>query len=347
MVSLLSQPLARWPDWPSVLAQQAKNVLAGFSWSESATSSLPLAALPLFADLSGAEQQLVFGQMSLEQFDRGATLFASDEESTAMYLLKDGRVNLLATDHAEVADTCYPGDLLGQTELLLKLPRSQTARAADKVAAWVLDEPHLTSLVTSYPNIGLQLGLALGRGIAQFHTCLANQISKTALLAGLSDVQRRILAQYLTPYRCMPQEIIYRAGDPPTGIFVVDRGTVLLINETDQESTELATGDTFGEQAVIYGVPHAFSAQAMTEVILWLLSPADFAALAGVSPSITATLSHNLFTSLAEALQIAVHVIDSEIEALSLVAGRQHSLVRKLYRVRQALTWVKNNQIGI
>ncbi|MCG3206690.1 MAG: hypothetical protein FOGNACKC_00289 [Anaerolineae bacterium] len=347
MVSLLRQPLAHWPDWPNVLAQQAKNVLAGFSWSESATGALPLATLPLFADLSEAEQQLVFGQMRLEKFDHGETLFVGDAESTAMYLLKTGRVNLFTADQSEVADTCHPGDLLGQTELLLKQPYSQTARAADKVTAWVLDEPQLTSLVTSYPNIGLQLGLALGRGIAQFQTYLANQISKTALLAGLSAVQRRILARYLTPYRCMPQEIIYRVGDPPTGIFVVDRGTVLLINETDQEFTELTTGDTFGEQSVIYGVPHAFSAQAMTEVVLWLLSPADFAALAGVSPSITATLSHNLFTSLTEALQIAVHVIDSEIDALSLVAGRQHSLVRKLYRVRQSLAWVKNNQIGI
>lgn len=346
MVSLLRQSPTRFPDWPNLLIRRAKSVLTGKNQVAIENASHLLARLPLFAELSQAELQFVFDQMRLTQFEPGAVIFASDADSSAMYLIKEGRVNLCTADQSQVEDTRLPGDLLGQTEFLLKHPHSQTAVAVDAVTVWILDEPQLTSIVTTQPNIGLQLGLALGRGIVQFYNYLASQLSKTALLVGLSDVQRRILAQYLTPYRCLPHDIIYRTGDPPTGIFFIERGTVLLCSETEDEYTELSAGDTFGEQAVIYSVPHAFTVEAMSEVTLWLLSPADFVALAGASPSTAATLSHNLYMSLAQAVQTAQQIIDNEIRALELAAGQQHSLVRELRQVRRALTWIKNNQIS-
>jgi len=333
-------------DWPKFLADQAKNLLAGYKFIEFKVGQNPLANLPLFAELSEAELQLVFEQMRLKEFAADELIFTRDDESDALYVVKEGRINLLGPDDKKVEDTCHPGGMVGQTEFLLKQPRARTARAATAVTVWYLDDLLLTGIVTSYPNIGLQLGLALGRGIAQFHNYLANQISKVPLLHGLSDIQQRVLARYLSPHRCLPQEIIYRAGDPPTGIFIIERGSVLLSNgPDDEECVELVAGDTFGEQAVLYETPHDFTAQATSEMILWLLSPADFAALAAVSPSTAATLSHNLFTILNEAVVLATRVIEAEINALRIVAGEQHPLLRKLRHARRTLTWVKNNQI--
>jgi CRP-like cAMP-binding protein len=346
MVSLLKQPAMRMPDWAGFLPNSIKTALVGQSQKKPDKSEIQLVNTPLFADLSEVERQILFDQMQVCQFNSGEIIFSQNDESTCLYLLVDGRVNLVADDRGTVEDTLQSGSLLGVTQFLLKQPHSQTAKAVDKTTVLWLDEPTLTSIVTTHANIGVQLGLALGRGIVQFHSYLANQIAGAPLLSGFSDSQRRILAQYLTPYRCKPRDFIYRSGDPPTGIFVVDQGEVLLSSDADTEVAKLSVGDTFGERAVIYGTPHSFTAQALSDVTLWLLSPADFAALAGVSPSAAATISHNCYIALTEALHVATRVIEEEIESLGIVAGPQHPVTRELRNIRRTLIWIKNHQIA-
>lgn len=347
MVTLLRQPVVHLPNWSKFLVFQAKSVLTGQNQDAVDTDTNPLIKLPLFAELSENEQQIVFGQMRSKVFEVDEVIFSGDDESTALYLVKEGRVNLYQDDNRAVEDTRVAGDLFGHTEFLLKQPRSRSARAAVKTTVWYLDEPLLTSIVTANPNIGLRLGLTLGRGIAQYHNYLASQIAGVSLLSGLSNVQRRILARFLSPVRCMPQEIIYHTADPPTGIFLIEQGTVLLRNRNDGYCARLEPGRTFGERAVVFGTPHTYTARAETELILWLLSPADFAALASVSPSTTATISHNLYTALTEAIQVAVQIMDNEINALNIVAGEKHPLIRKLHQVRRTLLWIKNNQVAL
>ena len=136
----------------------------------------------------------------------------------------------------------------------------------------------MTGLITEHSEIGLYLGLAFGRGIAQFQQQLIDRLARIPLLQDLSARERGLIAQYLAPQRYYPSEAIYRSGDRPTGLFLIERGAVRLLGDDDQEYSELSYGEAFGEMAVISAKPHANTAQAANEVIVWRLSPDDFKA---------------------------------------------------------------------
>jgi cAMP-dependent protein kinase regulator len=115
----------------------------------------------------------------------------------------------------------------------------------------------------------------------------------------LDEEERRAVAKRLAPQRYAPSEAVFRSGDVASGIYFIESGSIRLIG--DEDYTELGRGDAFGEMAVLSSKPHANTAQAATESIVWQLSPSDFARLAETYPSIRATLSRSLRSRLSAA----------------------------------------------
>jgi CRP-like cAMP-binding protein len=258
---------------------------------------------PLFAELSDDEQHALGRRMRLETYQPNATIFVKDGESNALYLIKEGWVKLSTSDKGLVVANLGPGSLAGEADFLLGHPNSMTARASGHVTVWVLDNSALTNLISERPEIGLHLGLAFGAGIAQYQKRLAQQLAHIPLLENLSERERSLIARHLAPQRYFANEAIYRSGDLPTGIFFVEKGAVRLLGESDDDYTELSQGEAFGEMAVLANKPHSNTAQAATEVILWQLSPTDFASLTQTNPAIKTSLSRNLRSSLTAADQ--------------------------------------------
>jgi CRP-like cAMP-binding protein len=190
----------------------------------------------------------------------------------------------------------------------------------------------------------MALGLAFGTGIIQFQDYLAQALAHLPLLHDLSDEERWIVARHLSPHRYAPRETIYRGGDPATGIFFVEKGVVWLLSDADNH-IELGPGQAFGEKAVVSGKCHLYTTQAATEVILWQLSAADFVILAEAFPSIKQVLSQQLYASLSEALSIAVSIVKREITAVQVADGDNSNMVKKLRRVSDLLTWIKDSQV--
>lgn len=253
---------------------------------------------PLFGELTEEEQRAIGKRMRLEEYNPNETLFTKGGESEALYLIKEGWVKLSDGDQAAVIATLGPGSLLGDTDFFLGNPYNLTARASGKVTVWSLDQAAMTGLIAEHPEIGLYLGLAFGRGIAQFQQQLIDRLTRIPLLQDLSARERGLIAQYLAPQRYYPNEAIYRSGDSPTGLFIIERGAVRLLGDDDEEYSELTYGEAFGEMAVISAKPHSNTAQAANEVIVWRLSLDDFKALTETYPSIKTNLSRNLRTRL-------------------------------------------------
>lgn len=253
---------------------------------------------PLFAELTEEEQRALSKRMRLEDYQSNESIFIKDGDSNAFYLINEGWVKLSANDKGPVVANLGPGSLLGETDFFLGRPYALTARATGNVVVWALDNNALANLIAERPEIGLHLGLAFGTCIVQYQKRLAAQLGNIHLLENLSERERSLIAQHLSPKRYFAGEAIYRSGDQPTGIFFIEQGTVRLIGETDADYTELAEDEAFGEMAVLSNKPHSNTAQAATEVILWELSPADFATLTGANPSIKSNLSRNLRSSL-------------------------------------------------
>jgi CRP-like cAMP-binding protein len=253
---------------------------------------------PLFAELSDEEQRAIGKRMRLENYKPGETLFVTGGESDTLYLIKEGWVKLSVGENQPVVANLGPDSLIGDTDFFTGQPHAMSARCSGNVSVWALSNNDLNDIIAEHPDVGLHLGLAFGSGIVQYHLHVTQQLAGNPLLKQLSDRERAVLAQHLSPQRYAANNAIYRSGDKPTGIFFIEKGTVRLLGETDDDYTELGPGEAFGEMAVIANKPHSNTAQAADQVILWQLSPTDFVALAQTNPSIKTRLGRNLRAAL-------------------------------------------------
>ncbi|MDX1522045.1 MAG: cyclic nucleotide-binding domain-containing protein, partial [Anaerolineae bacterium] len=258
---------------------------------------------PLFAELSAAEQRTLGKRMRLEKYSPNEAIFVTGGESDALYLIREGWVKLSSTEDGPAVANLGPGSLIGESDFFTGQLRTTTARASGALTVWSLTNDDLNNIIAEQPQLGLNLGLAFGKGIVQYLPVLREQLATLPLLKELSDRERALIARQLAPQRYRSNDAIYRSGDQPTGLYLIQEGTVRLIGDTDNDYAEIMNGEVFGEMAVIANKPHANTAQAAGEVVLWQLSPVDFQQLAESYPSIKTNLSRNLRATLSLADQ--------------------------------------------
>jgi len=252
---------------------------------------------PLFAHLSEEAQRAIGKRLRLESYRPAETLFQIGSDSDTLYLIKEGWVKLVASDGTILANL-GSGSLLGEADFFLGQSHAMAAQATTDVTAWALTTSAMTEVIDEHFEIGLALSLAMERAIVPYHPQLTMQLSQVQLLQNLSPYELAQIAQRLIPRRYYPHGTIYRDGEAPQGIFFIDQGIVRLLGQLDNDFTELMPGDAFGEMAVLSNKPHAYTAQAATETIIWQLSPTDFTALVETTPSIKTNLSQNLSSRL-------------------------------------------------
>ena len=285
---------------------------------------------PLFGDLPDDEQRAIGKRLRLEQYGPNETLFVKNGESDVLYLVKEGWVKLSDAEHSPVIATLGPGSLLGDTDFFSARPYAMTARTSSEVMVWSLDQAALTKLIQERPQLGVQLGLAFGKGIAQYQPLLAEQLAAIPLLQDLSSRERGLVAQHLSPQRYFSGDTIYRSGDSAAGLFLIELGAVRLLGDNDEDYTELTNGEAFGEMAVISKTPHSNTAQAATEVILWQISPVDFDSLTQSNPSIKTNLSRNLRALLSASDQAYAIAL---LGRISLFAGVSRQALNDIVRL--------------
>jgi CRP-like cAMP-binding protein len=256
---------------------------------------------PLFAEFNDTERRAIGRRMRLETYQAGELIFDQGSASDALYLVEEGWVKLTDDGGRTPIATLGPGSLLGETDFFVGRERSMTARANSSLSLWVLDENAVLDLIDEQSQVGLKLGLALGIGIAQYQRHLMQHLSHISFMQDLDEEERQAVAKRLAPQRYATREAIFRSGDAASGLYLIETGSVRLIGDSDDDYTELGSGSTFGEMAVLSNKPHPNTAQAATEVIAWQLSPSDFARLAEAYPRIRALLSRNLRSRLSAA----------------------------------------------
>lgn len=256
---------------------------------------------PLFSGLSDEELGIIAVRMLSEEFRADELLFSIREESSVLYIIREGWVKLTGEDSRVTVASLGPGSLVGDADFFLGNPHSVNARTTGRVSVFSIDNFSMESIVSDNPEIGLSLGLALGSGIVQFKKLLLGRLRSVSFLEDLSQVERNAIAERLSPQKFLMDEIIYRSGEAPSGFYVVETGKVRLIGEGDDDYKELSEGETFGEMAVLSGKTHSETAQASTNCIIWRLSPVDFERVTTDYPSIRLSLSRNLEAPLSTA----------------------------------------------
>jgi CRP-like cAMP-binding protein len=250
---------------------------------------------PFFSALSEEEQERVSQRMHLEQRRSGETLFSKGNASTALYLIKSGWVRLVA-DGGTVLASQGPGSLVGETDLFLDRPRSIGATIASDAELWVLNREDLVDLIADTPKIGLQLTLAFGARLSLFdHYLVEHRLLPLPFLSGVEKDTLAAVARRLSPMEKKKGEFIVEAGQPPEALFIVESGQIhLLSSEEGGDFSEIGPGETFGEMALLTGKPHAHTARAAADAILWALPLSEFGSLSEERPGIRLALSQTI-----------------------------------------------------
>jgi CRP-like cAMP-binding protein len=265
--------------------------------------------VPLFADLTADEHQALADCMRLESYQAGEQVFVEGARSDAFFLVQEGWVKLSQEGGRLAIATLGPGSLLGETDFFLGQTRGTSAQASTPLSLWVFNEEDFREVFREHGEIGLKLGLSLGSGIVQYRQFLLERVGHISFLRDLDEERRQAVADQLTPQRYRTNEAIFRSGDSASGLYLIESGSVRLIGD-EGEYGELGPGATLGELAVLAGKPHPDTAQAVSQTIIWHLSPTDFTRLADTYPQLRAALGRRLRSSLSAADRVqAVEVL--------------------------------------
>lgn len=116
------------------------------------------------------------------------------------------------------------------------------------------------------------------------------QVPETNLLASLPDDLRRGLQALMRPTRLNGGQVLFLAGDPGDGCYLVEEG-LLKVTLTSSSGGErilavLGPGALIGELSMIDGEPRSSSVSAIRDTKLAFISRADFKAFGERNPQI-------------------------------------------------------------
>lgn len=118
-----------------------------------------LRSLALFRDLGDRELGHLAHCLHARTYHQGETLFLEGDIGRALFVLESGKVELTraAGKDEDVIYTVQPGEFFGEMALLEQLPRTASARAAERSHLYLLYRSKLDSLLHHYPRIGASI----------------------------------------------------------------------------------------------------------------------------------------------------------------------------------------------
>jgi len=301
---------------------------------------------PLFAGLNEAEQTILAQHFSANQTPAGEAVFRSGDKSDALYLLHEGFVRL-ETVNGQALATLGPGSVLGEASLFRNMAQDVHAIAIADVEYGQLTDQELRDIVLQQPSIGLKLSKNFGSLIAQMEEYLIVRLSQTEELGELPRHTLQAVAGQLRSIELPAGQTLYRSGDAPQGLFLVENGVFELRPEpgADEETQVVQPGEIMGALSLLTNKAHTHNAVALEDSVLWAISAEQFQALNAQYRGLRRSLGRRVQARLGKADQakaaarLAEMPVFSELSAdvLQIIAQRmvlQHiSAGERVYRV--------------
>lgn len=259
---------------------------------------------PLFAGLTDGERELLAAGFAEGQSPAHTVLLTAGEPSEAMYLIGQGFVSLATPSGANLA-TLGPGSLIGDASLFRHAPQDVNAVALSDVSYWKLTDRALRDLILEQPALGLKLGRNFGNFLVQMQDYLARRLADVPELATLPAHTLRAMAERLFPREIKAQDAIYRAGDTPAGLFVLESGQIELRSDSEVNNSgqTVLPGQILGALALLTGKGYVQNAVATEDSLVWVLAPEDFGAISAQQPGLRRALARATRTRLSKADQ--------------------------------------------
>lgn len=259
---------------------------------------------PLFAGLS-VEQRKTLGDC----FNEGSAapnepIFRAGETATALYMIGQGFVRMTSSG-GQVLATLGPGSIVGDDALFRGLPHDVTATALSGVQFWTLSDRALRDLVLTEPATGILLGQNCGAPITQMQDYLVQRLARTAELQGLPPNTLQAVAAQLQGMPIAMGQPLFRAGEAPSGLFLLESGSLEVRTETGEAAQAVRPGAILGALALLTNKPYAQSIVATDDSLVWGLSAENFTAVNSRHPGLRRSLARTIRARLSRADQAA------------------------------------------
>ena len=153
---------------------------------------LDMRRVPLFADLTDAQLEMLIQDFSRRQFRQDEAIFQQGDPGQALYMVESGQVRIYVQDEEgqEISvNLCGPGDLFGELALIDGLPRSASAVAMEDTVVLVLSHDRFREQMRRYPQMALNLMKALSV-LVRYNT---QQVGSLTLLDIPGRLARKLL----------------------------------------------------------------------------------------------------------------------------------------------------------
>ena len=114
-------------------------------------------------DVNAIDVKSLARQGSVKKFEEGSILFKEGDTGSDMYLILQGKVEVLHKD--SVVATLEAGDMFGEMSLVDAMPRSATVRVSETLNALVLGRDNFNSVISTEPNIAFRVMQTLSKRI--------------------------------------------------------------------------------------------------------------------------------------------------------------------------------------
>jgi|GEM_PF-615738 len=114
-------------------------------------------------DVNTIDVKSLAKQGSVRRFEENSILFREGDDGTDMYLILQGKVDVLHKDN--VVASLEVGDMFGEMSLVDTMPRSATIRVSETLSALVLSRSNFNSVISTEPNIAFRVMQTLSKRI--------------------------------------------------------------------------------------------------------------------------------------------------------------------------------------
>ncbi len=226
--------------------------------------------------------------------EAGETLATPDAPLNALCILHRGRLHVV--EEGRVVAEYEEGSTIGENILLTGRPLSKTLLATEPSTLWCLTKDAFERLMARHNELGSRVSFLLRSLLSEEKVERPEQQSflrMFPLFFGLDENALQTIEQALQRQVYPTGSMIYHQGEWPEAFYLVYEGEVRVTNSRGKVSI-VRPGGFLGETALLTGSEHAETAQAITDVVLYMLPRPDFEAMLERHPHIALSLSRTL-----------------------------------------------------
>ncbi len=127
-----------------------------------------LRKIPLFANIEPAKLKLMCFASERITFKEGQEIIEQGDVGDSAYVIVDGTADVIVTrDVPLVVAQVGKNDIVGETAILMDVPRTATVTATSELTALKLTKDLFFRMVTDFPEIGVEIMRVLAQRLEQ------------------------------------------------------------------------------------------------------------------------------------------------------------------------------------